>query len=182
MMINRHRKTLVTDSGMHCIWDPCYFSNINNYDSWERELLEDEDILQHIDKGKFVPINIHSDGAFEFEVRVGTSEVFQQLSECERKYLIVSSEEYRFVSNGYVCISGIEYICNNPDENIGCLSIDRGDYSVTVHLIGWDDEPGMREPDGTPKVEALPDFIIIMNPSLNEEEYRVDLNTFPDQA
>jgi hypothetical protein len=182
MMINRLRKTLVTDSGMHCIWDPFYFSNISDYDSWEKNLLEDEDILQHIGRGMFVPINIHSDGAFEFEVRVGTSEAFQQLSERESKYLIISSEEYLFVSNGNLCISGIEYICNNPDEYTGRLAIDRGDYSVIVHLIGWDDEPGMREPDGTPKAEALPDFIVIMNPSHNGKEYRIDLNTFPNPS
>jgi hypothetical protein len=36
----------------------------------------------------------------------------------------------------------------------------------------------MSEPDGTPKAEALPDFIIIMNPSPNGKEYRVDVNTF----
>lgn len=181
-MINKLRKTLVTDSGMHCIWDPFYFSNIDDYDSWERELLEDDDILQHIGKGKFIPINIHSDGVFEFEVRVGTTEFFERLTERERKYLVVSSEEYRFLSKGSVCISGIEHVGNDPDEYTGCLAIESGEYSTIVHLIGWNDEPGMKEPDGTPKAEALPDFIIIMNPSTNSKEYRVDLNTFPDPS
>lgn len=180
MLINTIRKTLTTDAGMHCIWDFSSFSSVIDFDSWEEHLLEDRDILQHIRKGSLVPININSDGTFEFEMRLGTSESPQQLTERERKHLVVSSEKYRLVSNGSVCISGIEYVCNNIDENIGELSIPRGTYSATVHLIAWDDEPNMKNSDGTPKNDALPDFVIIVNPVIDGELYRIDINTFPE--
>ncbi|MBT2639296.1 hypothetical protein [Bacillus sp. ISL-39] len=179
MFINTIRKALTTDSGMHCVWDFSSFASVKDFDSWEEQLLEDRDILEHIRRGSLVPININSDGAFEFEMRIGTIESHQQLTERERKYLTVSSEKYRLVSNGSVCISGIEYVCNNLDENIGELRIPRGTYSATVHLIAWDDEPNMKKADGTPKNEALPDFVIIVNPEIDGESYRVDINTFP---
>jgi len=178
MLENKIRKTLATGSGIHCLWNPSYFSSITDYDSWEKELLEDEDILRSIKSGNFVPININSDGVFEFEVRVGTSELFQELSKREKKYLTISSEKYRYVSNGLACISGIEYVCSSPDENVGTLAIENGEYEVTVHLIGWDEEPNMINVDGTPKQEALPDFIVIMNPALDGSLYRLDVSTF----
>lgn len=100
MFINKLRKTLVTDSGMHCLWDALYFSIIQDYDSWENELLEDEDIIKHISKGSFVPINIHSDGAFEFEIRVSTSEEFQQLSERKKNTLLFLPKSISLLAMG----------------------------------------------------------------------------------
>lgn len=172
------RKTLSTDSGMFGIWDPKSFKMIIDYDTWEKEFLEDNDILQHIIKGTFIPIYFHSDGAFEFEVRIGTKGNVQNLSDREKKYLVVSSECYKFKSNGELCLSGIEYIERNPDENVAHLAISKGEYSAIINIIAWDDEEGMKEEDGTPTPDALPDIIIIMNPIMEEISYRIDVETF----
>jgi hypothetical protein len=70
-LTNRIRGTYHTDAGMLCVWNPTAFTLIVDYDTWEAQLFEDDDIAGHISSGVFVPINIGSDGAFDFEMRVG---------------------------------------------------------------------------------------------------------------
>jgi hypothetical protein len=43
-----------TDSGMHCIWSPVAFSNVHDYDSWEAELLNDDDKQSRISISIFI--------------------------------------------------------------------------------------------------------------------------------
>jgi hypothetical protein len=57
-------RLLATDAGMHVVWDRAHFGNVRDYTSWERELLEHEDIERHIGAGELIPINIQSDGTF----------------------------------------------------------------------------------------------------------------------
>ena len=178
MCSNMIRKTLVTDSGMHGIWDFSTFSDINDYDSWEEQLVEDEDIIKHIKDGHFVPINIYSDGAFEFELRVGTTEVREQLSEREQTYLVVSSAPYRLITNGRVCISGLEYVSNDLTNQVGKIDVVSGTYSVEIYLLAWDEEPGMKNENGEATEEALPDFVVILNPANKKGLYRTKLQTF----
>jgi len=59
------RRVFATDSGMVAVWQPEQFHGIVDYDTWERELLEDADISRHIQNGAFVPLNVHADGAYE---------------------------------------------------------------------------------------------------------------------
>jgi hypothetical protein len=177
------RGTFQTDSGMFGVWDSHHFSSINDYDTWELELLEDEDIQLHIAARHFVPINIHSDGVFEFAVRVGETGVPSSLSAREKQYLTVSSEAYLFRSTGEANISGIEFVAAAPEGNVGTLKIPSGDYTVTVHLIAWDEEPGARDTQGNPIAEALPDFVILLNPSDGTaQSYRNEINTFDERA
>lgn len=168
---------------MFGVWDSRHFSNINDYDAWETELLEDEDIERHIIAGHFVPINIHSDGVFEFEVRVGETGAPGSLSAREKQYLTVSSEAYLFRSTGELNISGIEFVEAAPEGNVGTLQIPSGDYTITVHLIAWDEEPGAKDAQGNPTVEALPDFVILLNRSDKmAQSYRNEINTFAEPS
>ncbi len=52
------RLSQFTDSWMLCLFNYDDFSHINDYDSWDKELCEDEDIMRNIDKGNFVPISL----------------------------------------------------------------------------------------------------------------------------
>ena len=44
------RRVFATDSGMVAVWQPDQFHGIVDYDTWERELLEDADIFQSLDR------------------------------------------------------------------------------------------------------------------------------------
>lgn len=165
------RKTCITDAGMWGIWDCGHFPKIRDYESWEKELLEDDAITKHIKQGHFVPIYLHTDGCFDFEVRVGTQEKTEALSEDEKKCLLVSSEPYLLMSKGQVCFGGYEYLANEPNEDVGCLTVSACDYKVTIHLL---------EAKNKKLKASLPDFIVLVNPVGNKGFIRrISLETFP---
>jgi len=152
---------------------------IDDYDSWEKELLEEREIRRHIKAGDFVPIKINADGCFGCELRIGTSNTPVALTDREAKYCVVKSEPYLFVSSGTLCVSGIEHVHGTPDEPVGVLKVPKGRYAVTVHLIGWDDEPGMKDKQGNPKKGALPDFVVLVNSEVKaDRKYRAKVETF----
>ena len=179
--MNRHfRGAYATDAGMHCLWCPTAFRMIDDYEAWEKELLADSAIRRRIKAAQFVPINIGSDGSFEIELRVGTAKTPEALSDREAKYLVVESKPYRFASDGKMCVSGIEYVHCDPTDAVGVLVLPKGEYAVTMHMIGWDEEPGMADKRGLPKKNALPDFVVLVNPqSEGNTRYRTDIETFP---
>lgn len=164
-MTQRLRRTLTTGCAMFGVWDRRYFERIVDYDTWSDELLEDDDIKRHLTAGHFVPITNYSDGVFEFEVRVSGSSEHSDITERERTYLTESSEPYLFCSEGELNLSGIEFIEATPDNNVGTLEVPAGRYTVTVHQLAWQDEPGATDAEGNPSTDALPDFLIIVNPS-----------------
>tara|TARA_Y100001933_G_C18952353_1_gene544376 strand:+ start:260 stop:1318 length:1059 start_codon:yes stop_codon:yes gene_type:complete len=173
-----YRKVITTNAGMYGIWDIPAFSHISDYDEWEMELLEDQDIEKHIDLGVFAPIYIRSDGVADVLIRVGTESVIAILTERESKYKYVSSNEYLLDTHGELGLSGIEFIGNTIDEDIGVLQVNQGKYAATIHLISWDDEPNMRKEDGTAKEEALPDFVVLINPTHEDRVFRKTVETF----
>ncbi len=96
-MDNEVKQVLKTNSGMWAIWQPERFNQITDYSSWENELLEDENIVEKIREKVFVPININSDGTFEFLVRMGED---VGLTEREKRVALVTSKDYLIKSNG----------------------------------------------------------------------------------
>ena len=172
-----YRGVHATDAGMHGLWDVAAFAGIRDYDSWAAELLEDADIGRQIAAGRFVPLNLGSDGAMEIEVRVGSAADPAALSERERAYLVVSSEPYLLRSGGRVGVSGIEAVSSVPDAAAGEFPLPAGDHAATVHLIAWDEEPGMRTDDG-PAAGALPDYVVLLNPPGPDPRYRTAVETF----
>jgi hypothetical protein len=181
MNSQRLRNILKTDSGMFGIWDENYFYDVIDYDSWEQELLEDNNICNRIKLGHLVPININSDGAFEFEIRVGDD---AELNVREKKYTLVSSEPYLFRSQGKLNISGIEFIEKDPDESVGSLVIPSGSYQVYIHLIDWEDEPNSKESDGKPLKDALPDFLVLLKnySESSSDIFRTKIESFDTPA
>jgi hypothetical protein len=172
----RLRGTFATDAGMLCLWRREAFRKIRDYETWEVELCEDRDIRRHIRRGHFVPIGIGADGAFEVELRAGQS---PELTDRESRYLVVSSKPYRFRSSGELHVSGLERVEGRPGRGTGRLGLPPGDYEVTVHLIGWDQEPGAKDRRGRPKPDALPDFVVLVKPrNRKTRTYRTRVDTF----
>lgn len=172
-----HRGVYATGSGMHCLWDRKAFASVSDYDSWERELLQDQDIARHISAGALVPLNIGSDGAMAIEVRLGTSGAPAALSERETTYLIVRSEPFLFRSSGSIGVGGLESVEGAPRNGVGTVELPPGDYAATVHLIAWDEEPGMQTDDG-PAADALPDYVVLLQPAEPSTKYRQKIETF----
>ncbi len=114
-----HNGVYPTASGMHCLWDLAAFTEVSDYDSWARELLEEADIERHISAGRLVPLNIGSDGAMAIEIRVGSQDSNAALTDRETQYLIVQSDPYRLCSTEAVGVSGIEYVAVPPESSVG---------------------------------------------------------------
>lgn len=169
------RKKIYTMAGMWSLWDFKQYNNINSYEEWENLFLNDKDIVKQIELSKFVPIYLHTDGSYLFEVKIN-----EKLTERENKYVVKKSQKYLLKSDGEVILSGIEFISNsvNEDEVIK-VNLDNGFYSVEIYLIAWDAEPNMKLEDGCASSDALPDIIIGINKvEENNETYRKSIETF----
>ena len=168
------RSDLATDSGMLCVWDAQTFAGITDYDSWEKELCEDEDIMRHLQAGHLVPLNLGA-GAFAVELRQGSPD---SMSEREREYLLVPSQPYLLNSTGRILISGLEHVGADPRSNLD-LELPTGPYTVHIQLIDWTEEPGSKDASGSPTPTALPDMIVFIQPvGQDAPDYRNDLETF----
>ncbi len=172
------RGAFATDAGMHALWSPEAFSQVHDYQTWARELEDDADITRHISAGDFVPINIGRDMVAEVEVRMSSAGV-AALSERERRYLFLASEPYRFVSRGAVAVGGIEHVAGEVTRSTRAMPLAAGQWSVVVHMINWDDEPGAFASPGKPAVTALPDYLVTISPAVKGQAFRAELRTFP---
>ena len=85
-----------------------------------------------------MPVYIFEDGCRSFTVRID-----EEITEREKQYICVQSEEYLLKSTGKVIVSGIDKIDQkiNPDRVIE-LDLPEGYYSVKTYLIAWDEELG----------------------------------------
>ena len=103
------------------------------------------------------------------------------LSEREARYLTVSSPQpYLFVSTGKAYVTGIEHVDSQPVP-AAAVALGAGRWACSVHLIDWEAEPGMATDDG-PHPDALPDFVVLVNPVEPGESYRTDFLSFPPPA
>jgi hypothetical protein len=176
---NSLRGAFVTASGMLALWDAEHFAGIVSNETWESQLLHEEDIARHIDSGAFVPINICSYGSFECQVRVGDEAAPAELSPREAQYSVVVSQPYLFRSQGKAFLSGIEHVQGHPPPVIRGVNVPHNSYSVVIHMLDWDKEPGARGIDGLPSPGALPDFLILLNPvDEPSTNFRKSIETF----
>ena len=176
------RGVFATDAGMLALWDRQNFQAITDYETWEPELLEDEDIQRHILAGAYVPLYIHSDGAFGCEVRVGDTSAPAVLSTREQEYRFMTSQPYLFRSPGEAYLSGIEHVEGEPGQSVGRVTVAPGNYAVTVSMLEWDKEPGAKGEDGQPVADALPDFLVLLNLVTGQEEFRTKVDTFDEPS
>ncbi len=171
-----------TDSGMFGLWSPAAFGHVSDYDSWEAELADDEDIARHLAAGAFVPVNIGFDGDFKIAVRVGSSADPAELTDRERGYLLMTSDPYVFLSAGVAVVSGIEYVHTLADIGLQ-VPLPMGRWCVRVALIQSDKEPGQRDEQGQPLPSALPAFTLLINPEQDPNStYRTSVATFEQRA
>jgi hypothetical protein len=166
-----------TDAGMLAVWNPKQFTSIVDYDSWERELLEDKDILRRVRAGHLVPINFGRDFTAAVTVRIEPL-ANPRLSEREARYAFFASDPYLYVSDGELCLTGLEGIERDPSP-ASVMAIAPGRYQVTIHILDWDLEPGAKDESGRPTANALPDYLVLVSPeSAPDFAYRTELETF----
>lgn len=171
--------TVATDAGMLALWNPQRFAGIVDYDTWDAQLGEDENVQRHIRTGALVPINIRSDGAFGVVVRIGEVDRPARLTERERRHCLLTSDAYLLHSSGQVWLSGIEAVEAEAAPETVRFDLPEGRYSVVIHLIAWEDEPGSVNEDGTPSETALSDFVAVINPvAPGQDGFRVSVETF----
>ncbi|BCY10435.1 hypothetical protein [Actinoplanes sp. L3-i22] len=169
--------TVTTAAGIFGMWSPPAFRGVVDYGTWEAELLEDEDIGRHIRAGEFVPVNIHSDGAFHFLVRIGSRTLPAALTAREREFLVISSADYLFAAVDGAILSGIEHAGARAGPHLH-VPLPPGRWQVAVFLIDWTAEPGMQNAHGDPLPGSLPDFTILINPEQVPAVYRTAVDTF----
>lgn len=172
-----YKKDLDTSSGMWGLWDYNTYKHIDDYDKWEPLFCEDEDITKQIESQGFVPVYIFEGGCRSFTVRID-----EEISEREKTYVCVQSEEYLLKSTGKVIVSGIDKIEKNiMSDNVIELDLPNGYYSVKIYLIAWDEEPGAYSENGEISPDALSDFVVIIKSNVKlESEYRTRINTFSE--
>ena len=157
------RGLVATDAGMQVLWHRKPFTHVVDYDTWEDALLENGNIVGHIEAGSMVPLSTGMDGAWEFIVRWGEDPA---LTEAEQQHVVVKSEPYLLISETDVRVSGIEHITGNAGEDEGiAVSLPPGRWSVTTHLI-----------DAEALGEEL-DFVVLIKPD-SGDRHRTDVQPF----
>lgn len=168
-------KSLFTHRGMWTLWDYEHFKNITSIEEFENTFKNLEDIEKHVKLNKFVPIHVHTNGEFQFRVKIN-----EKLDKREKKYVSANSGVYLFEASGKTYLSGIELIDNIVFENeVIELDLEKGLYEVEINLVEWDKEPGMRLEDGSSAPDALPDFIVeIRSVDKLKKKYKTSVDTF----
>ena len=171
--------TVATEAGMLALWDPQQFETVVDDDSWEDELLEEDDIVRHIQAGALVPLNVGGDGAFGVLIRSGTEAAPARLTEREAAHQLIVSQPYLFVSRGRALMGGIEDVGGDASDGAVEHPTPEGRHAVIVHLIDWQAEAGSQDQEGRPVPGALPDFVVLINPAQpGQGTFRTAVNTF----
>lgn len=165
-----------SDAGMFGLWRSHAFDQVVDQEAWEAQFGTDRAIQSRIVVGDFVPLNIQSDGSFQFVLRGGVDH--EGLTERELRYVAVSSDPYLLVSDGAVELGGIEAAGGGSIDERNVFKLAAGRYRVVTHLVDWEAEPGSQLPDGSPADSALPDFIVEILPGGSGEDFRTSVATF----
>jgi hypothetical protein len=115
------------------------------------------------------------DGAFGVRLAVAPD---GRASDRELRWAVVTSEPYLLVvSGGLVCISGLEWV-GSPESAPIRATLPHGRYAVRCTLVAWDEEAAAHGLDGPPGEDALPDFLVVVEPAEAEVGFRTDTATF----
>lgn len=169
-----------TDAGGMVLWDAGAFALVVDYDTWDEQLGEEPQELEHVRAGNVVPLLHGMDDVSCVIARVGTDRP-PVLTAREQAQLVASSEgSYLLVSSGRCYMSGIEHVHSEPDRSAVPIPVPPGRWQVAIHLVDWEAEPGMQLPDGSPHQDALPDFVVLISPETDPApQYRQDLVAIP---
>lgn len=92
---------------------------------------------------------------------------------------MVPSHPYLLETSGKICISGLEHVSGDFDDNASTMELNSGQHIVKINLIDWNQEPGAVDEDGNPTDIALPDLIVFISDYDNSEiEFRTEIETF----
>ncbi|MBH0108570.1 hypothetical protein I6E81_00130 [Salinibacterium sp. NG22] len=163
-----------TRAGMCALWEPSRFTHVTDLDAWEDAFDNDESIIKMIKEGAFVPLNVGGGSTFKIDVRSGA------LTETEQRLRAVTSEPYLLKTEGLIQVGALEEIGSYMGGATE-ISVGKGNYSVTAHLIDWDAELGARDASGEASPDALPDFIVqlaLIEPG-SAPVFRTEVLTFP---
>lgn len=174
-MSNPLKKNLGTSNGMWAIWDYESFKDVDSYQKWFELFCEDDDIAKLVEKNSLVPINLHFDGNYVFEVKVDG-----ELTAKEKEYMATLSKEYFFHTEGKAYLSGIDRVFAEPDED-GAIVLDlpAGDYAISVALINWDEDPDAYLRNGQVSPLAMADFVVLIRSNAEADgDYKSGVDTF----
>ena len=170
---NSLRGVYGTDAGMHGLWDPVAYNNVHDEFSWEKAFIDDNEIVNYIKNGNFVPIYIYSDGSSAIELRIGTEDERARLTAQEESWCKLKSEKYLYISNGVANISGIEHVNHTPASTVGGVNLKKGRWEVVVNYLEW---PSSIYNE---KTSYPPEFLVTINPESDRLfKYRSKVNTF----
>lgn len=160
------------------LWDPHHFPMVADPESWQAQLGSEEALLGHVAGGFLVPLRTNAPGVYDLEVRVSWSDAEVGVDEREAGRVLATSGPFLFRSSGLVCFGGLEFLESMPVPEVGTLGILPGDYECRIHLVDWAEEPGCLDEEGLKSQEALPDFIVLLNPVRPGFCPEVSLQTF----
>ncbi len=171
-MISSSPVTVATDAGMLALWCAAAFDGVNGYADWEERV--NDRLGDAVERGELVPLGIRADGAFGVRLVVAPDGA----SDRESRWAAVTSEPYLLVvSGGLVCISGLEWV-GSPESAPIRANLPDGRYAVRCTLVAWDEEAAAHGLDGPPGEDALPDFLVLVEPAEAEADFRTDVVTF----
>ncbi|MEV0971032.1 hypothetical protein [Microtetraspora glauca] len=173
-MTEREISRLVrTNAGMCALWRPESFE-FEEFEEWEDWATDNRNLVDSMISGDFVPINVGGDGVFQVSVRWGEN---VRLAEDEHRCLLVSSDPYLLLSEGWFVVGGLEDVGDVAFSSANRVYLPRGRYAVRVHLIDWKIDPASVDAGGQPTQAALPDFVILIA-SESGGPYRTKVQTF----
>jgi hypothetical protein len=72
-------------------------------------------------------------------------------------------------------------VAGSPGTEVQSFELTSAQYAITVCLIQWDDEPGMKDKKGTPKPVPLPDLVLLVNQAGSAEAcFRTKVHALDD--
>jgi hypothetical protein len=167
-----------TVAGMHVLWTPMPARPWRDLANWQRDPAARSELRWMLRHGVIAPIAVQLNGAFAFAVRVGTEDEPAQLTEREDDCRALISAPYLIRTAGRLFLSGVEQLHTMAPTQSLRLDVPAGDYAATVHLIDVDLDPDSRAADGNWRADALPDFVLTLQPVTSAINFRHELATF----
>lgn len=161
------------------LWDYNHFPMIYNEATWERTMADERSLRHQVAGGYFVPIRVLGDGPWDMEVRVGTAAAPARLTEREHRLVKAASRDYLYRASSFVCFGGMEKVESWPPTEVGVIDVDSGEYVANIHWLDWELEPDVVGPRGQRSPDALPDFVVLLNPyGGGEMDWDLGIDTF----
>lgn len=155
-----HRTPCMTGAGACCLWNASSFTHVTDEDSHFDAIIDEDGLADTIAAGGFVPVNDEGDGGYDIAIRIAEDDSTPDGTERATEV----SLPYRFVTDGNICVSGIEFVGHPIDQTVQRVAIPSGEYVAVVYNI---DGPA-----------DSPQFLIVLRPLVPDEP--IDFCTHDD--